>query len=93
VICLRYKTWFQPSWCKKLDFVTSHFNHDTISSESDGLHEHAEIFLKQLGNITAHSLFAFPVIDDAEEYDQENDIECKLHLPAYEQRAELIKGS
>jgi hypothetical protein len=33
----------------------------------------------------------FPVIVDAEEYDLENDIECKLHLPAYEQRAELIK--
>jgi ATP-dependent DNA helicase PIF1 len=42
---------------------------------------------------TAHSLFAIPVIDDAEEYDQENDIECKLHLPAYEQRAELIKAA
>lgn len=40
---------------------------------------------------TAHALFGIPVIEDSsEEYDQEADVECKLHLPAYKERRELL---
>jgi hypothetical protein len=34
---------------------------------------------------TAHSLFAIPVIDDEEDFDQEGDLQCRLHLAKYEE--------
>jgi ATP-dependent exoDNAse (exonuclease V) alpha subunit len=39
---------------------------------------------------TAHALFGIPVIEDSEEYDQETDVECKLNLPAYKERKDLL---
>ncbi len=42
---------------------------------------------------TAHSLFAIPVIEDSEDYDQEQDIVCKLDLPAYAERRQLLNAA
>jgi hypothetical protein len=39
---------------------------------------------------TAHSLFAIPVIEDEEDFDQERDMQCNLHLKKYEERRELL---
>jgi hypothetical protein len=39
---------------------------------------------------TAHSLFAIPVIEDEEDFEQEGDLQCNLHLKKYEQRRELL---
>jgi hypothetical protein len=40
--------------------------------------------------LTAHSLFAIPVLEDEESYEQEGDLQCKLHLPKYAQRKQLL---
>lgn len=39
---------------------------------------------------TAHSLFAIPVLEDEEDFDQEGDLQCRLHLKKYEERQELL---
>jgi len=39
---------------------------------------------------TTHSLFAIPVIEDSEMFEQEEDLECLIHLPKFRQKAELI---
>jgi hypothetical protein len=41
---------------------------------------------------TAHSLFAIPVMEDEEAYDQENDFRCRLHLPKYAERMEVLEA-
>jgi hypothetical protein len=41
---------------------------------------------------TAHSLFAIPVIDDEEDFDQEGDLQCRLHLAKYEERRDLLSA-
>jgi ATP-dependent DNA helicase PIF1 len=40
--------------------------------------------------LTAHSLFAIPVLEDEESYEQEGDLQCKLNLPKYAQRKQLL---
>jgi hypothetical protein len=42
---------------------------------------------------TAHSLFGIPVIEDAEMFDQEEDLQCQLHMPKYKQKLELISNA
>ena len=39
---------------------------------------------------TAHSLFAIPVIEDGEDFDQENELMCKLNIAKYKERRELL---
>jgi hypothetical protein len=41
---------------------------------------------------TAHALFAIPVIDDDEDFDQEGDLQCRLDQPKYEERRELLNA-
>ena len=42
---------------------------------------------------TAHTLFAIPVIEDGEEYDQEADIKCKFDQPGHEERLALLSAA
>lgn len=39
---------------------------------------------------TAHSLFAIPVVEDEEDFDQESDLQCNLHLKKFDERRELL---
>ena len=41
---------------------------------------------------TAHSLFAIPVIEDEEDFDQEGDLKCSLDLHKYDQRRDLLNA-
>ena len=41
--------------------------------------------------LTAHALFAIPVLEDEEEYDQEGDVRCNLDLSKHAERKELLE--
>ena len=42
---------------------------------------------------TAHNLFAIPVQDDEEDYDQEGDFSCNLKMAKYQERREVLKAT
>jgi hypothetical protein len=42
---------------------------------------------------TTHYIFGIPVVDDADDYDQENDIQSKLFYAKYAQRRELLMAA
>ena len=39
---------------------------------------------------TAHALFCIPVTEDEEDFDQENDMQSRLHLPKYAEHKEVF---
>lgn len=43
------------------------------------------------GAHTAHSLFGYPVVEDDDDLDGDNVIECQLHMPKYEDRREYLQ--
>ena len=43
------------------------------------------------GAHTAHSLLAYPVVDDDEDQDGDNVVECQLHMPKYDERREYLQ--